>query len=570
MATIIESLAVEVGLDPAKYVQGRRVIESEEKKVRDAAAETSRDVQDANKQNKESFSGLAEELLTFYAILKTVGGFKDFLQGVINTGVQTGRMATMTGESTKELGAWRNVAEQAGVSADDLTSSFLSIAQQLETFRFTGQSTLVPYLRALGISLTDAKGHAKTAGQITLELAGNARLHAMPPVSASYLLTQMGYSAGIVALLLKGRKNLEDKLAVAGKTTPSDADAAAALKYTDALAKLQQQAQQTGRTLLTDLAGPLGFLIDLMTKASEISNAILKIPGTLANDGAGKAAHDVDKATWGVGGKTAGWFGRHFRIRDGQLDVSVGGFQSDAAGSPRTTGAVTQAAATKQALRAAGAVTQEAGVSPRFAAQPVQPDALLELVRRLEGSRDNAISLPQGTGHGGAIGRFQVTPATARAYGRDPAKLFDPAYNEATARIILADLSKRYRGNLADILIGYNSTPEHVSRFNNSGGDLSTLLPETQRYLRHARQLMAGFALQSGAAAAARAAGKAAAASSTVHNYGGTQNTNTAHTQIGKIDVVLPNAKSSDEIASGLLPALDRHIFASMANAGPE
>lgn len=108
---------------------------------------------------------------------------------------------------------------------------------------------------------------------------------------------------------------------------------------------------------------------------------------------------------------------------------------------------------------------------------------LLGLVRKLEGSGDQAIS------PAGAIGRYQIMPGTARSYGRDPSRLFDPTYNEDTARIILSDLVRKYQGNLDEVLAAYNAGPGKANAFR-AADDNPALLPgETQRYLSRAHQI---------------------------------------------------------------------------------
>lgn len=109
---------------------------------------------------------------------------------------------------------------------------------------------------------------------------------------------------------------------------------------------------------------------------------------------------------------------------------------------------------------------------------------ILGLIRQLEGSGDRAVS-PKG-----AIGRYQIMPATARAYGFDPSRLTDPNYEAAAAQAIVADFSKKAK-NLDELLVLYNSTPQYLARFRDAGDDPSVLLPETRRYLDHAHQILA-------------------------------------------------------------------------------
>ena len=86
---------------------------------------------------------------------------------------------------------------------------------------------------------------------------------------------------------------------------------------------------------------------------------------------------------------------------------------------------------------------------------------LLDLVRKLEGSGDRAVS-PKG-----AVGRYQITPDTARTYGGDVNQLTNPSYSEMLAGKILADLSKRYSGDTQATLVAYNAGPGVANRWLN-------------------------------------------------------------------------------------------------------
>ena len=92
------------------------------------------------------------------------------------------------------------------------------------------------------------------------------------------------------------------------------------------------------------------------------------------------------------------------------------------------------------------AAPQPAAPKPVFPGTPIapaapEPDDLLPLLKRLEGSGPQAVS-PKG-----AVGTYQIMPNTAKQYGRDPARLGDEKYNEETASVISADLRKRFPGD---------------------------------------------------------------------------------------------------------------------------
>lgn len=83
----------------------------------------------------------------------------------------------------------------------------------------------------------------------------------------------------------------------------------------------------------------------------------------------------------------------------------------------------------------------------------------------------------------GAIGKYQVTPGTARQYGFDPGRLKEPDYNRQAATAILDDLHKRFGDDPEAIAVGYNAGPGRAMRFVRAGHDRSVLLPETRGYL---------------------------------------------------------------------------------------
>lgn len=95
---------------------------------------------------------------------------------------------------------------------------------------------------------------------------------------------------------------------------------------------------------------------------------------------------------------------------------------------------------------------------------------------------DNAISPT------GAIGKHQVLPGVARQYGFDPTQLTDPKYNEQASRTILADLSRRFHGDIEAVLHAYDSGAQNTFEFIRNGRD-STSQPTSKQ----AVMVAAGF-----------------------------------------------------------------------------
>jgi hypothetical protein len=108
----------------------------------------------------------------------------------------------------------------------------------------------------------------------------------------------------------------------------------------------------------------------------------------------------------------------------------------------------------------------------------------------------------------GARGRNQIMPATAQQYGFDPNRLDDGAYNDQARDGILADLAKRFPGDRAAQLAGYNAGPGRAQKFVAAGDDAGALPRETQGYVQRGMSML-GNALISPAEAAPEPSGGA-------------------------------------------------------------
>lgn|SRR5512135_265273 len=114
---------------------------------------------------------------------------------------------------------------------------------------------------------------------------------------------------------------------------------------------------------------------------------------------------------------------------------------------------------------------------------------VLPLIRKAEGyPTSSTVSKPDPRGgRGGAIGIHQIMPDTAKAYGFDPKRLHEDAYNTTVAKFVVSDLHSRFGADdTKATLIGYNAGPQTVKRWQEAGRDDSMLPAQTQEYVQRA------------------------------------------------------------------------------------
>lgn len=266
MPTVIDSLVLELGLDPKQFSQGAAQAVDSLRRMENESERAGKNFEAGGRKVNDVFTSLKREALGFLALFLGGRGIKDFVGYVTNLDAATARTARTLDMSTRELSAWQGAAEQAGGTAETITGSLQGLTGEMNRFMLTGQSTMLPVLNRMGIGLFDANKQLKTSGQLLLELAD--AVQGMDPARANAFLSMIpGMNPQTVNMLLEGRRAVEaylDAARKAGGTT--EESAAAARKYQQELAQLDRSATSLGRSLVTTLAPALTTIMDKMTQ----------------------------------------------------------------------------------------------------------------------------------------------------------------------------------------------------------------------------------------------------------------------------------------------------------------
>ena len=192
-------------------------------------------MKDADKQagkSTESFRSLTTKLVGWFAGALAASQAVTGAIGRAEQIMAISRTADALGMATEEVDAFGRAAESMGGDAQGARDSLTDMAESMGEAMADVESGRAKTFAALGISLTDANGKAKTASQGMLDLA--SAVEGMPRGEAVFRIKELGITDNrTVEMILKGRRALEDMIRTQkenSKVTQEARDQAAAFQ----------------------------------------------------------------------------------------------------------------------------------------------------------------------------------------------------------------------------------------------------------------------------------------------------------------------------------------------------
>lgn len=250
MATIIDSLLVKLGLDSSEFAAGKNKVDKGLKDTGNEAEKAGAKLKKTGKDGAEGFNEVAKSATKFLAIIGGTVAIKRFVSDMIESNATLDRFSQNLNRSVSDISAWSNAAELAGGSAEGLQGTMDMLSKSQTELQLTGQSSLIPYFSALGVSLADAQGKARPVNDLLLELAD--RFSRMDRTTANNMGRMMGIDQGTMQLLLKGRGEVElliKRQKEYGAVSKQQAEEASRLKR--AMVETRQSFETFGRELLS-------------------------------------------------------------------------------------------------------------------------------------------------------------------------------------------------------------------------------------------------------------------------------------------------------------------------------
>ena len=267
-ATIIDSLVVMLGLDSGDLeAKSPAAIKSLDKleKQGDKTEKSFGKIGRTSKDTAHNVQNLTRVVGSFLAVIGGAAAIKAFVSDFIDSNAQLERLSKNLNISVPTISAWSQATEKLGGSAEGLQGTLDMLSKSQTQLMITGESNLIPYMSALGISLADVNGKARPVTDILLDLSD--RFSKMDRTTANNLGRMMGIDQGTLNLLLQGRKELELEIQRQKEhSAVTKEQAAQAQKLQTQIAGVKQQFSALGRSLFMDAAPALEKLLDMFAR----------------------------------------------------------------------------------------------------------------------------------------------------------------------------------------------------------------------------------------------------------------------------------------------------------------
>src|ERR1700761_9646547 len=121
---IVDSLLIEVGIDPSKVSKGARQAIEDLRKFENDAARHASGIESSAKRTGEAVTSIKTQFVELFAAIGGAGALIGFATSITNADAALGRMSRSTGISATEIGKWGSVAKIFGGDAQGMAQSF--------------------------------------------------------------------------------------------------------------------------------------------------------------------------------------------------------------------------------------------------------------------------------------------------------------------------------------------------------------------------------------------------------------------------------------------------------------
>lgn len=262
MPGVIDTMILELVLDPTKWTAGQKSAVESLRKTEEQAVRSAQNIEEQGKRASEFFAQLRNQVIGLYAAFTAGKGIKEFISDITQSDATVGYLSKRLNISVADLSVWQNTMKSLGGSAEDATSTFETFNRQIQQAAITGDVSFLKYWDQLGIKIHDNEGKLKSYDVLLKELN---RAFAKQPDKARVFEygSAMGITPKMMDLLMKAPEEYDAVIAkemALGHAT--DASAAAAQARQSAWNNFLNTAADLGRQILTNLAPAIELVLN--------------------------------------------------------------------------------------------------------------------------------------------------------------------------------------------------------------------------------------------------------------------------------------------------------------------
>lgn len=252
MGTIVDSLVVELGLDPTKFnLQQREAVETA-KRLESQQVKAAKNIEHESGKAASAINGLRTQALSMLAVFTGGQGLIRFGEQLTHANAQLGRLERNIGVSASVINQWQGAARIFGGSAEQMAQSYTTLSDAFAGFKIGAVTPLIAELHAVGA----AGGHIidvyDSVEESFRKLSANLKsLHDRDPATAGLMGRRLGLDPAFFDLLIQGPSKLQavlDYVKKIGVATSNDVDAFGELEKR--MSQIGLKAESLGRKLL--------------------------------------------------------------------------------------------------------------------------------------------------------------------------------------------------------------------------------------------------------------------------------------------------------------------------------
>lgn len=312
MATIIDSLFVEISLETKKFLDGQKKVKTGLKDMGEEAGSSKKEIESFATALEGAFSHLTSSVLKFTGALLGATGITDAFIKINQANASVARSAQVIGLSTDGLSKWEKAAERTGGTAEGIRNTFKGLGDEIARLSVGGtpNSEFFQTLARIGVNFrefTNEKGQLTNREGLLKAIGGGLNKIQDPDQRRAYAGSLHVDEANLRFLTqqtaeLQKQLDYQERL---GYTTQQQGEHSDKLLQT--FQALSQSVTDFARILADDITPYLTGILDIITSittlfshrsvVSAVENAVLgAIPGA-NNIRALKSLYDYYKST---------------------------------------------------------------------------------------------------------------------------------------------------------------------------------------------------------------------------------------------------------------------------------